>query len=66
MLEGLHDTAIDVMTGESKVACTEALLPQPAAKSVSDMAIANEKLRAMLPLDTPSHQGALNQSMRKN
>lgn len=55
MLEGVHDTAMEDIAGTSVVDWTGALpLPQPATKSISEMAVANERLRAMFPLDAQS------------
>lgn len=54
MLEGVHDTDSEVITGPSLGSWTGALLPQPATKSVIEMAAANERLRAMFPLKAPS------------
>lgn len=58
MLEGLHDTAIEVIVDDSKLDLKLALPPQPERMRDIKMPSAIESLRAIFPLPrstTPKH-----------
>lgn len=58
MLEGLHDTAIEVIADEPEGDLKLAFPPQPTTiNKQTDIPNAMERLRAMFPLNARPHQG---------